>query len=1799
MAFKYIQYVYPVPYNFEKFLIWASGNFNCYFAIKEKQDDSWMYYAGNGSHALATGKLLTSYGSSQTNAETNYLTTSKDSNNKIIAVLPSLSFARFIRLYIDDASSEYIYEFRPSTRLLADEIIAGNLEITDDFLVPPLITVKSSNVDRIKIGNFSDNTFGIVGYDASSNLIFEISDNQQVIGGFTLGSGGFSGGSDIKIDSANKKISINSDTFGNSGIQLDYNSGSPRAYIGDGSNQYFEFDGTDVFWKGNNAELTKAGELAVSNINATGGSVGGWSLSQYKLTCDSGAVGLNSEATGGTNWRIWVGDSTPSIAPFRVDENGNFYATSATINGSITATTGIIGGWIVGTSKLQSDSSNEMIVLDQGKLRISIFDAVNEKVVMGYLNDLPRNNGSGTSTSATSTTLTDSSKDWQTNEHSNLEVVITGGDGSGQTRTISSNTSDTLTVSSAWTINPSSSTYEIRYAASDYGFWARSGDELRIDGDVTYESGDWIVQHDGSYLIQDSVGHNIIRLGTDTGEKGLFIYDTDGTQLAKLISDKIYIGTVGDYLQYDTANGMQIAGTITVSSGSSGISNFSDAGPLVDADNLDEVPDGTSYARVLASSLSSGLVLLSQASGSLDNISDGSTYGRVNLTSISAGNILLSAAIGSLDDISDGTSYGRILATDISAGHILLSEATGDLDDISDGASYGRVATTSISAGKIILTGGAGVDGTLSTDYTEADVTPGLPSDDNLAGYWSFDEGTGSSLKDSSTNENDGVIYGSPSWVAGKSGYALDFGATASDYVEISSPSGLSSSEVSVSAWVYINAMESYHGFVRHNWANPGSWFLYTSSTQIAFGVYDTDRRRVAYTCDISGEWHHLVGTFDGTTMKLYLDGSEVGTPSAASVSLDTTSPIKLSSDSYAKKIDEVRIYNRALSQDEIKALYLNPGGQKAPIPGADVTPGLPSDDNLAGYWSLDEGSGSSLKDSSTNENDGTIYGSPSWVAGKSGYALDFDGVDDYVSVPDDDSLDFDYDEDFTVCGWIKLPSAGQNDLDHTANYLFGKQGSVYAYSLFFYNSTYSSPGTIRFHRHDGTNTVNATIASTTFNDDTWHFICVKKDGGTIYFYVDGEQQGSVADTMTSSTLNNEPFQIGLYADRYLTGCVDEVRIYDRALSESEIKALYLNPGGQKAPIPGADVTSDQFTNSLSTIDAQTDKVELGLDANGALITKVIPASAVAPTGAGLYLGSDYLGYYDSSSWVTYMDNSGNFYLGGSNGPLQWNSSSSTLSIGISALPNLPSDENLVGYWSLNDGSDSTIVIDNSRNGNDGIIYGSPSWVAGKSGYALDFDGVSNQYIGIDSPNNILPGPNSMSVCGWVKGTWSGSNYDRFFNAYVINSQAGTQFFAGADNGTGKLRVRFSDGTNYAVTTFTDATWLDNSWHHVAVVYDRDAGKAYVYIDAVKSSTELDISAITGSIDTVTTFRFGVDGAANNDLNGALDELRVYNKALSESEIKALFLNPGGTKSQMIAGGQINVPKLSAISANLGEITAGSVTGIDFYTAASGKRVHINNEGIQFETGAFGAPYGDSNYKYGDSDRKYGTGVAIYFWHDDHEVPIYISEERNVADIHLYDRANIPTGPAEAGDVCCVSKKLMICTASGNPGVWSTVFNLGESLYANKLGIGESPTDDTEGVIINPGLVTLKEISSTPANDSGYGKLYTKTNEKLYFQDGGGTEHELTGTNLKLLSLDYGGSLATMVSNVGSDEMTVFIDTSDTLLANLNIPANINLKWLKGCSVSLNGYTLTISRRCIEAGVYELFKGSGTVTIGA
>jgi hypothetical protein len=96
---------------------------------------------------------------------------------------------------------------------------------------------------------------------------------------------------------------------------------------------------------------------------------------------------------------------------------------------------------------------------------------------------------------------------------------------------------------------------------------------------------------------------------------------------------------------------------------------------------------------------------------------------------------------------------------------------------------------------------------------------------------------------------------------------------------------------------------------------------------------------------------------------------------------------------------------------------------------------------------------------------------------------------------------------------------------------------------------------------------------------------------------------------------------------------------------DSDDNMMHLSDGSTWGEIQDVDIADGVDAKALT---------DVGFDENGNLITSVLPASNVTPDGSGLYLGADYLGYFASGEWTSYMDASGNFYLGGSTGQLQW-----------------------------------------------------------------------------------------------------------------------------------------------------------------------------------------------------------------------------------------------------------------------------------------------------------------------------------------------------------------------------------------------------------------------------------------------------------------------------------------------------------------------------------------------------------------
>jgi hypothetical protein len=244
---------------------------------------------------------------------------------------------------------------------------------------------------------------------------------------------------------------------------------------------------------------------------------------------------------------------------------------------------------------------------------------------------------------------------------------------------------------------------------------------------------------------------------------------------------------------------------------------------------------------------------------------------------------------------------------------------------------------------------------------------------------------------------------------------------------------------------------------------------------------------------------------------------------------------------------------------DAVIYLYYGNAGQTSAADFDDTFTKNSGFAGLAASWHMDEGSGTSLDDSSANSNDGTITNAAvPWMGDDGGKWYDvstagfstgdsviFDGSDDYVKVTDSSSLDV---SNLTIALWFKADTVA------TTQYLVSKWlAASRGYSLFL-NGT-----TVVFETSFDGNTYNSLNSTITVSSGTWYHLAATLSGTAKVIYINGTARGNNA---VGGSLNNSNANLTLgnvndttLAD-YFDGIIDEVSIYDRALDANEVKAL-------------------------------------------------------------------------------------------------------------------------------------------------------------------------------------------------------------------------------------------------------------------------------------------------------------------------------------------------------------------------------------------------------------------------------------------------------------------------------------------------------------------------------------------------------------------------------------------------------------------------------------------------------------------
>jgi hypothetical protein len=448
---------------------------------------------------------------------------------------------------------------------------------------------------------------------------------------------------------------------------------------------------------------------------------------------------------------------------------------------------------------------------------------------------------------------------------------------------------------------------------------------------------------------------------------------------------------------------------------------------------------------------------------------------------------------------------------------------------------------------------------------------PSYVPTNGLVGWWPFN----GNANDESGNGNNGTVNGATLTADrnGNANAAYSFDGV-NDFIMVSNSSSLNSNFISISAWfVSIDTSysclfyktdasainEQYACSINYPSVNNNLWYVKTgnncSNPGVGWNQLDIDS-------NISDSiWHNIVCTFNGVKSELYLDGNLVGTSSFLPGTIDNCGgelnfgkgynlnyPLK-------GNLDDIGIWNRALTQQEITNLYT----ASTPPPCNPLAANLMN--GLVGYWPFC----GNANDESGNGNNGTVNGATltSDRFGNVDAAYSFDGNGDYIRISHSNELRLS--GNFSISAWVSPSNLNtfNSILSKASNDQTFVSGWVWGYSNF------SQPAQLHFQGSPLFTNVSISNLGNSLSLNSWKNVIVTYDStaSILKYYLDNIQIDSflISYDFTNSLLdlfignhfqNNDP-SLQVQTNGGFWGQIDDIGIWNRALTQNEITQLY------------------------------------------------------------------------------------------------------------------------------------------------------------------------------------------------------------------------------------------------------------------------------------------------------------------------------------------------------------------------------------------------------------------------------------------------------------------------------------------------------------------------------------------------------------------------------------------------------------------------------------------------------------------
>lgn len=443
------------------------------------------------------------------------------------------------------------------------------------------------------------------------------------------------------------------------------------------------------------------------------------------------------------------------------------------------------------------------------------------------------------------------------------------------------------------------------------------------------------------------------------------------------------------------------------------------------------------------------------------------------------------------------------------------------------------------------------------------------PQPSGAVSWWRGEGNAADSVGDVS-----GIVHGGVSYVPGMVGQAFSFDGQ-TGYVELPGVFG-GGTEYTVEAWV--RSAEDTGGFQAIVSSTATEEFLHFQLSDAGNSAVYCFPPGPVYFNALSpapyGVWRHVALSIRSGDSRLYVDGQLIEQQSTTFDHILPTDSLRIGCGFnggrfFKGEIDELSIFNRALTETEIQAIYNAGAAGKCT---ESTPPCAPAPSDLVGWW---PGEGNVLD--AQGDNDGILVGGVTYAAGKVGQAFQLNGTDAVVEIPDDPSLQLT--GPITVEAWI-----------NPAQVTVGTIASKYDSSIFEPSWAFLIlQGQLRFSvigpdasTYRYADTADPVVATDVFSHVAATFDPVTQE---IKIYVNGTSvlapvgaDSSIVPTLLASTA---PVRLGRFIEssgpsaNWFNGLIDEFAMYDRVLSSAEIQAIY------NAGAAGKCIESDSPCDSL------------------------------------------------------------------------------------------------------------------------------------------------------------------------------------------------------------------------------------------------------------------------------------------------------------------------------------------------------------------------------------------------------------------------------------------------------------------------------------------------------------------------------------------------------------------------------------------------------------------------------------------